>query len=214
MNPARIWTLGAVVAIVAIAAGAVGLGVQPQLASAAVADAATIQARSQSGATQVELARLSRLAATQSTLEVTNSKLGSAITGSLRLNTFSQQVRDTAALDGVALVSLSPAAAIAYVPAGAALTPAATTGSKAPAAAAVTPGQFGKTNPLITAADFTLIPVTVTVSGAEAAAVQFASDVQHMNRLFAVNTVGYTAGTADGAAPTTTISGNIYALKN
>ena len=56
------------------------------------------------------------------------------------------------------------------------------------------------------------IPVTVSVTGNEAAAVQFASDVQHQARLFAVNTVTYSAGT-DGLPSTTILSGAIYALK-
>jgi Tfp pilus assembly protein PilO len=212
MNASRAWTLGAVLAIVVILGAAFGLGVQPQLAAASVADAATRQADSQSSTTRMELARLSRLAATQSTLEATNAKLGSAITGSLRLNTFSQQVRDIASLDGVTLISLNPGTAKPYAPAPA-TTAAASTSSKAPAAAPVTPGQFGKTSPLITAANYTLIPVTVAVSGSEAASIQFASDVQHLNRLFAVDTVSYAAGTG-GTPPTTTISGNIYALKS
>lgn len=212
MNTSRIWTLGAVVAILAIAAGAFSLGVQPQLAAAAVADASTAQTRGQSSTTEVELARLSRLAATESTLEATNSKLGSAITGSLRLSTFSQQVRATAALDGVTLIALSPAVATPYVPAASTSASSATSGKTA-AAGTGTPGQFGKTSPLITAGNFSLIPVTVTVTGTEASAVQFASDVQHLNRLFAVDTVSYSVGAADGTPPTTTISGSIYALK-
>ena len=216
MNASRAWTLGAVLAIVVILGAAFGLGVQPQLAAASVADAATRQADSQSSTTRVELARLSRLAATQSTLEVTNAKLGSAITGSLRLNTFSQQVRDIASIDGVTLISLNPGTAKPYA-AAPVTTAAATTSSSSsttPAAApVVTPGQFGKTSPLITAADYTLIPVTIAVSGSEAASVQFASDVQHLSRLFAVDTVSFTAGTG-GTPPATTISGNIYALKS
>ena len=218
MNASRVWTLGAVVAIVAIVGAAIGLGVQPQLAAASAADAATSQANAQSSTARIELARLSRLAATQSALEATNAKLGSAITGSLRLSTFSQQVRDTATLDGVTLVSLNPGTAKQYAPVLVAAAPAATASSAStPAAAAAaparTPGQFGTASPLITAANYTLIPVTVTVSGTEAASVQFASDLQHLSRLFAVDTVSYAAGTG-GTAPSTTISGSIYALKD
>lgn len=207
MNASRIWTLGAVVAIVAIVAGAVGLGVQPQLAAASAADAATVQAQAQNGTTQIELARLSKLAATQSTLDATNSTLGSAITGSLRLSTFSRQVRDTAVLDGVKLVTLSPGDATPYTPAAASSSAESSTTASGAAA-----GQFGRTSTQITAANFTLIPVTITVSGTESAAIQFASDVQHMNRLFAVDTVTYSKGTE--GSPSTTISGSIYALKH
>jgi Tfp pilus assembly protein PilO len=214
MNAARIWTLGAVVAIVGILAAGFGLGVEPQLASASAADATTMQAQSQNVTTQGELARLSRLAATQSALEATNAKLGSAITGSLRLNTFSQQLRDVAVLDGVTLISLVPSTGKPYAAAPAAVAAAAAPSSSVKAAPAAVPGEFGKSDPLITAANFTIIPVTITVAGTEAAAIQFASDVQHLRRLVAVDTVAYTAGTTDGQSPTTTISGDIYALRN
>lgn len=216
MNPARIWALGAGVAIVAIAAAAVGLGVQPELAAASAADASAAAARTQSSTTQIELARLSRLAATESSLEATDSKLASAITGSLRLSTFSRQVRATAAIDGVKLMTLSPGEATPYAPVGAdaAASTASSTSTKTPAAEVVEPGDFGKTSALVTAANFSIIPVTITVTGDEAGSVQFASDLQHMNRLFAVDTVGFASATADDTLPTTTISGTIYALKH
>ncbi len=219
MNPARIWALGAGVAIVAIAAAALGLGVQPELAAASAADASAAAARTQSSTTQIELARLSRLAATESSLEATDSKLASAITGSLRLSTFSRQVRATAAIDGVKLMTLSPGEATPYAPAGAdaaasTASSSSSTSTKTPTAEIVEPGDFGKTSALVTAANFSIIPVTITVTGDEAGSVQFASDLQHMNRLFAVDTVGFTSATAADTLPTTTISGTIYALKH
>ena len=213
MNTSRIWALGTGVAIVGIVAAAVGLGVQPQLAAASAADSSTKQVQTQNATTQIELAGLSRLAATQSTLEATNGKLGSAVTGSLRLSTFSRQLRNAAALDGVTLVSLSPSTAITYAAAPAAADSTSTTTTTSTKSGAA-PGDFGRTSPLITAANFTLIPVTVTVTGDEAASMQFASDAQHLNRLFAVDTVGYTAASTDGTVSTTTISGTIYALKH
>jgi Tfp pilus assembly protein PilO len=216
VNTSRIWTLGAVIAVVAIIAAGFGLGVQPQLAAASAADSSTTQAQSQNSTTQVELAQLARLAATQSTLEATNATLGSAVTGSLRLSSFSRQVRTVAALDGVTLISLSPATAKPYAaaPSGtAAASTASTASTTSTTTASATPGEFGKVDALITPTNFVLIPITITVSGEEAAAVQFASDAQHLNRLFAVDTVDFATGNAAGVAPTTTISGSIYALK-
>ncbi|MBW4042761.1 MAG: hypothetical protein HIU86_11680 [Acidobacteria bacterium] len=219
MNANRIWTLGAVVAVVGILAAGFGLGVQPQLAAAATADAATAQTNTQIATTQVELARLSRLAATQTTLEATDSKLGSAVTSTLRLSTFSRQVRAIAALDGVTLTSLDPSTAKPYAPLVAATagttsstsSGAATSTTAAPAA--TTPGSFGKTNALITPANFAIIPVSITVTGPEAAALQFASDAQHLTRLFAASNVTFAAGTSTGEPATTTVSGSIYALQ-
>lgn len=222
MNTSRVWTLGAVAAVVVVVAGAVGLGVQPALAAASAAESSTQQTDAQSATAQVELARLSRLSALSSDLEATNNRYRRAVTGSLRLSTFSQQVRDTAALDGVTLVSLDPGTAKPYAPLAAPVAaPAASSSSATPAPGAtaaptapvITPGQFGGTSPLITAGNFTVIPVTVSVTGTESASVQFASDLQHMNRLFAVDTVSYTLGT-NGQPSATILSGSIYALQS
>ncbi|MGT2425932.1 hypothetical protein [Amnibacterium kyonggiense] len=221
MNPSRLWLLGAVAAIAAILAAAIGLGVQPALASAAAADASTAQAEQATAASGLRLAHLAKAAAKQSDLETQNSLYGSAVTSSLRMNTFSRQVRNTAALDGVQVTALSVSNPLVYVPVVAAPVAAAATPSAsaspapaaaAPATAADSSGVFGKTDPLITGADFTVIPVTLTVSGGEAASIAFAQDLQHMSRLFAVDTVTYAKGN-QGTPPATTISGNIYALK-
>jgi hypothetical protein len=223
VNPSRIWTLGAVVVIVAICGGAVGLGVQPSLAAAAAADASTAQVEQTDNATQIELARLAKLAASQSALQQQENRLASAVTGSLRLTTFSKQLRDAAALDNVKITSLQTSAGTAYIPPVAAPATASTpTSSSTPspsatpsvaAAPVADPGRFGKTDPAITAANFVVIPVTVVVTGNEAASVAFAQDVQHLSRLFAVDTVTYAKAVDGSELPTTTVSGTIYALK-
>lgn len=225
MSSSRLWLLGAVVAIAVIVVGALGLGVQPALAAATAADASTAQVQQASAASSLQLARLARGAAKQADLEAENSRLGSAVTGSLRMNTFSRQVRSTAATDGVDVTALSVSEPLLYAPvaapAAAASTPSASPSpsSSASAAAASAPavpvssGIFGKTDPLITPADFTVIPVSITVTGTEAASIAFAQDVQQMSRLFAVDTVTYAKG-SQGTPPTTTVSGNIYALKD
>lgn len=229
MNSTRIWTLGAVVAVVGVVGGAIGLGVQPALAAAASADATTTQVQGQNGQTQVELTRLARVAAKQSTLQQESDALLVAVPKALQLNVFSQELRDIASLDGVQISALSVAQAIPYAPpagspaavaAAAAATPAPTStpspsasASVVPVAPVVDPGLFGKTNPLITADNFTEIPVTVTVSGDEASGVSFAADVQRTKRLFVVNTITFTKATSGGTPSSTTVSGTMYALK-
>ncbi|GAA4749633.1 hypothetical protein GCM10025783_22450 [Amnibacterium soli] len=228
MNPSRIWTLGAIVAVVAILGAAFGLGVQPSLAAASAADASAQQVQQTNTATQAEIGRLSRSAAKQSELDQQNAFVGRAVTGSLRWNTFSTQIRDTAAQDGVKIVSLGTGdptdyvAPVAASPAGGAAAPAPTAsatpspGTTPVAAPVLDPAQtglFGKTDPLISGANLVVIPVTVSVSGSEESSIAFAQDVQRMTRLFAVNNVTYTKGTDSGDPPTTTISGTIYALR-
>ncbi|MGN6446636.1 hypothetical protein [Amnibacterium sp.] len=221
MNPSLLWKLGAGVAVLAICGGAVVLGVQPSLARAAAADASTAQLQQANASSQVELGRLSALAAKQSTLQAQNARLAAAVSGSLLLSTFSKQVRDTAAADGVSITSLAVATANDYVPPVVPATSSSTTStpSPAPTAAPAAPpaaatGVFGKTDPLITGSDFAVIPITVTVTGTESSSVTFAQDLQQMARMFAVDTVTYARGSGAGTPPTTTISGNIYALKS
>jgi hypothetical protein len=229
MNASRIWTLGAGVVVVAICGGAVALGVQPALAAASASDASTAQVEAASANTQTELGRLAGLAAKQSALDEKNARVGRAVTGSLRLNTFSRQLREVAATDGVRIIALSTSEAVDYVPptadagvAGAApaATPAPTpTASPGATPAVTTPatpastGVFAKTDPLITGSNFAVIPVTVVVAGDEGASIAFAQDVQQMTRLFAVDTITYSKGSGDDVPPSTTVSGNIYALR-
>lgn len=223
MTTARLWTLGAVVAVLALIGGAIGLGVQPLLAAAATADASTTAAHTQNDALRVQLAKLSRVAATQSDLEAKSAALTTAIPETLKLNTFTRDLRDTAALDGVVIQSIVPATGSAYAAPASSVPAAAPTpsGSAAPAASAapsaapapvasVKSPWFGKTDPLITGANFVVVPVTVVVSGTDAATLAFASDVQQMGRLFAVSSV--TSTTTDGVT-NVSIVGAMYALE-
>ena len=218
MNSARLWTLGTVVAVIAILAASVGLGVQPALSAAAAADASRTQIESTNDATQREVARLSRLAATEATLQETDARLQKAVPTALRPNTFIRSLRSIAATDGVTIESIVPSTASSYVvPPGA--TPAAATtdaggtaaqASSEPGTATASSPWFGKTDPLITGANFSVVPVTVTATGGAEALAAFASDVQRGERLFAVST--YDSSTSEGVT-TATLTGNIYALQ-
>jgi hypothetical protein len=234
MNPARIWTIGAAVAVIAVLGIAFGLGVQPQLAAASVAKAATAQTEAQIDTTQAELAGLSRAAAKQADLQADADDLRWAIPRTLQLSTFSQQLRNVAALDGVKITGITTAPAVPYVsgvsaavPAATAVagaqptpaptaTPAAATAEASAEAAAGTsadPGWFGKTNPLVSKANFLVIPVTIIVSGDEAGGLAFAEDAQRMRRLFVADTVTFEQSAGGDTPSTTTIAGNMYALK-
>ncbi|WP_375406666.1 hypothetical protein [uncultured Amnibacterium sp.] len=218
MTTARLWTLGAVVAVLALIGGAIGLGVQPLLAAAATADASTTAAHTQNDALRLQLAKLSRVAATQSALEAQSAALTTAIPETLKLNTFTRDLRDTAALDGVVIQSIVPATGSAYAaPASSVQQPAAAATPSASAAPSAAPAPvapvkspwLGKTDPLITGANFVVVPVTVVVTGTDAATLAFASDVQRMGRLFAVSSV--TSTTTDGVT-NVAIVGAMYAL--
>lgn len=221
MNTVRVWTIGAVAAVVVILGVAFGLGVQPRLQSAAAADAQTAQVAAQNATVQADIARLSRAAAGQASLEAQDAKLQQAVPSSLKLNTFTRDLRNLAVLDDVSIESLAPSAGVAYAaPAEAAppVAPApaaspAPTASPAPstAPAPVGPsGWFGKTDPAVTGANFTVIPVSVVVRGTASAVQQFASDVQKGDRLFTVQS--FNANRTDGAV-VANLTGAIYAVQ-
>ena len=225
MNPTRIWTLGAVVAVVAIFGGAAGLGIQPHLSAAAAADASTTTVEAQNAQTGAEIGRLTRVAATQSALEKTQNDLDWAVPPNFRTNSFSKMLRDAAALNGVTITEFSPAMPTVYAPTVAAPVAAAgassTTETPAPAETAPAAAEpvvpdakspwFGVSDPAITAGNFTVVPVTVTVKGPAAGVVAFATDAQKQRRLFAVTTVSTTFDKATGAT-TGVIAGYIYTL--
>ena len=232
MNPTRIWTLGAVVAVVAIFGGAAGLGIQPHLAAAAEADASTDAVEAQNMQTSAEIARLTRVAATQPVLEKTQNDLDWAVPPNFRMNSFSKMLRDAAALDGVTITQFAPEAPTLYVPTVAAPAATSSTGSTTatpaptptptptPTATAVAPADaaagskspwFGVTDPAITAGNFTVVPVSVTVVGPAAGVVAFATDAQKQRRLFAVTTVTTTYDKVEGTT-TGVIAGYVYTL--
>lgn len=227
MKASQLWTVGAVVAVLAVQGGAFGLGVQPRLAAAATADQQTMTTRSQNAAISAQLASLSRVAAKESDLRAADAVLEKRMPSSLKLNTFSRELRNIAALDGVTIESLVPSAgtdyaapnggttAVSATPATPAPTPTASaSAAPAPAAAAASAEAtkspyFGATDPSITGQNFTVVPVTVVVTGSATAVLAFARDAEHIDRLFAVT--GYSS-TADSGQTTATLSGSIYAL--
>lgn len=209
MSTTRVWTLGAAVAVLAIFAIAYVAGIQPFLLAATAADASTASITKQTTASRLELARLSRVAAKESTLAAQERTLARAVPSALRLNTFSRELTGIAAADQVTIQSLVPSVGTSYAaPAGATATTAAATATTAAAPAAVS-GWFGKTDPAITAANFTVVPMSVVVVGSEKAVLQFASDAQKADRLYAVSAVSTT--TANGVT-TGTLVGSVYAL--
>jgi hypothetical protein len=225
MNATRLWTLGAVVAVVAILGGAFGLGVQPHLAAAAEADRSAASATTQNSATELEIARLTKVAAKQPALEATDRALRIKVPDVLRMNSLSRMLRNTAALDGVEVEAFTPGNPTAYAPvssdgstttssapASSSSSTPAPTASATPAAVPADPKSpwFGTTDPAITVTNFTVIPLTVTVTGPQRGVLAFASDAQEMERLFAVSTVSTVVD--DSGLTTGVISGYVYTL--
>ena len=197
----RIWGLVSGAAIVALLAGGWFVGVQPQLAAADTSTQTAVGQEAQNQVTRVKLAGLAKAAAKVDAMTAQNAVLLKSVPTILKPNTFIRRVSEVAALDGVKVMSVAPGLAVPY----SAPAPAAAAGAApAPALAA--------TAPSITAANFTVVPVTVIVTGDADSALQFAHDIQNDERTFAVT--GYqTAKAEDSSDVTATLTGYIYTLK-
>lgn len=202
MSVKRMWTLGAALAVVLVFGLAAAVGVQPRIAAAQAADASRAQIDQQNQVLQGTIARLSSAAAKQAELETTAQRLSEAVPSTFGVNTFSRQLRETAAPLGVKVESLTPSDAVPYV------LPTAQAGAAGQDASAK---FFGKTAALVTPENLSVIPVTVSVSGTTDAVLAFATAAQRMDCVFAV-TQGSTAESADGST-LLTLTGSIFALK-
>lgn len=202
MNPnLRIWGLVSGAAVVAVLAGGFFLGVQPQLAAADSAAQAAASTDAQNMATQAKLVSLSKAAAKIEPMKAENAVLLKSVPTILKPNTFIRRVNEVALLNGVTVMSVTPGAAVAYAPPVA-----------VPSANGLPAPELAKGNPLITPANFTVVPVSVVVNGSAGDVLQYSHDIQNDERTFAVT--GYqTAKDETTSTVTATISGYIYTLK-
>jgi Tfp pilus assembly protein PilO len=203
----RIWGAACGAAAIAVLAGGWFLGVQPAFAAAADATQNANGIDAQNQATRVKLATLSKAAAKLDALEADNGVLLKSVPSVLKPNTFIRRIGEVAALDGVSVVSITPGDAVAYSP------PASASGAAAAATAGGAPAPaLAKTDPLITAANFTAVPVNVSISGSPTAVLQFTHDIQNDERVFSIDGIQSTKND-DSADVTTSLSGYIYVLK-
>ena len=237
-NNPRIWIAVAAAAVLALLMGGWFLGAQPMLASAASADDATANLVAQNQGLQSKLVGLAKSAAKTDQLTAEAVVLNKSVPSSLKPNTFVRRVNEVAAQDDVTVQAVTPGSAVAYTPpasvqaalaasaasaaAAAAPAPAATTTptpAATPAVAAAPAAQapvhtLGTTNPLITGANFTVVPMIVTVKGTPDATLQFVKDIQRDERLFLVSGYSTSAGDDNSAAVTAVLTGSIYTLTN
>jgi Tfp pilus assembly protein PilO len=193
----RIWGIASGAAVVAVLAGGWFVGVQPQLASAATSAQSAAGVDAQNQATRTKIVGLTKAAAKLDEMKAKDAVLQRAVPSILKPNTFIRRVSEVAALDGVDVVSISPGDAAAY---------------SAPDSGGTAGLALGKTNPLVTPANFAVVPVTLVVSGAPDAAIQFTHDIQSDQRAFSIN--GFNTTKSDSSTEVTaTLSGSIYVLK-
>ncbi|ARC55739.1 hypothetical protein AS850_01440 [Frondihabitans sp. 762G35] len=234
MDRNRLLMIGAAVAALAVIAGGFLLGVQPQLQAADSASAQETSVRAQNAS----------LVESTKTLESAYSKLDSLTTQLTSLKASIPQTGGLADLireyntladkTDTTIVKIVNGDAEAYTPPAVAAT--ATGSSSATATASPSPSATAAptstlpvapavvTSPLITAANFSAIPVSVEIKGSYAQALEFLKGLHDGPRLFLVTQVTSsvssteTSSAASGAAAASqspndwTISGLVYAL--
>ncbi|WIB70624.1 hypothetical protein [Curtobacterium sp. MCBD17_026] len=220
MTRNRLNMLLAVVAMVVVALAGFFLGVQPHLAQAASdrTDQVTVDATNRT--TAEELARLKDRAESLPKLKAELAALTASVPSSASMSSFYGAVDSVAAKAGVKVSAITTSDAVAYT-APAAATDAAAEATDGATAEPTTGAADGATAPLtdpaISAANFSAIPVSVSVDGSFDQALSFVGGMQDGARLFLVTTVSSSVSQdstdpAAAAATTWTFGGYVYVL--
>ncbi|MCE0456625.1 hypothetical protein [Curtobacterium flaccumfaciens] len=220
MTRNRLNMLLAVVAMVVVALAGFFLGVQPHLAQAASdrTDQVTVDATNRT--TAAELARLKERAESLPKLKAELAALTASVPSSASMSSFYGAVDSVAAKAGVKVSAITTSDAVAYTAPAAATDAAAeaTDGATAePTTGATDEATAPLTDPAISAANFSAIPVSVSVDGSFDQALSFVGGLQDGARLFLVTTVSSSVSQdstdpAAAAATTWTFGGYVYVL--
>ncbi|MHB1234487.1 MAG: hypothetical protein ACYCZK_02310 [Microbacteriaceae bacterium] len=224
MEANRIWTIGSIVLMVVIVAAGWLLGIQPQLAAADAANQSRAQVHSSTVANQAVLEQLKKDYQGLDQLKQQLAALRQAVPAQADASAFVTELNALASAHQVTVKSIVVSDAKPYSPPPAAPASPAPSASPAPTASpspAPPPAGTapGASNPQITAANFIVIPVQVTVSGPYGNVLDFVAGLQTGQRLFLVTAFSSgvaTAGPGPAVAGTTasTVSGFMYVLLN
>ena len=226
MTRNRLNMLLAVVAMVVVALAGFFLGVQPHLAQAASDRTDQVSVDATNRTTAAELARLKDRAKSLPAMKAELAELTTSVPSSANMSSFYGAVDGVAARAGVKVSAITTSDAVAYTAPVAASTAAGTEDSSAsatdeatpePTAASTGAATVPVTDPAISAANFSAIPVSVSVDGSFDQALSFVGGMQDGARLFLVTTVSSSISQdstdpAAAAATTWTFGGYVYVL--
>jgi Tfp pilus assembly protein PilO len=230
MTRNRLNMLLAVVAMVVVALAGFFLGVQPHLAQAASDRTDQVSVDATNRTTAAELARLKDRAKSLPAMKAELAELTTSVPSSANMSAFYGAVDSVAARAGVKVSAITTSDAVAYTAPVAASTAAGTEDSSAsatdeatdaatpdPTAASTGAATAPVTDPAISAANFSAIPVSVSVDGSFDQALSFVGGMQDGARLFLVTTVSSSISQdstdpAAAAATTWTFGGYVYVL--
>ncbi|MDQ1588756.1 MAG: hypothetical protein QOJ77_1921 [Microbacteriaceae bacterium] len=223
MDRNRLWLIGLVAVMVAVAALGWVLGIQPQLAAVADADQQRATVQAQNAENEAVLAKLKKDYSSIGELKQQLVSLRQSVPASAEMSTFVTELDALAGAHQVTVKSISVSDAMPYTPPAApAAAPTSTaspspTAAPAPVAAAPTAPTAppAVTNSKITAANFIAIPIQLSLSGTYSNVLDFVNGLQMGPRLFLVTTLSTTAssGTTAGAgAVDSSVGGFVYVV--
>lgn len=226
MNKNKLSLVIALVMTVAVLAGGWFLGVQPQLAQAAANGTQQETIDSTNRTNQLELARLAKAADSLSTTKSELATLRASVPATMDTTPFLKALDGYASAAGVVVTTITlgdaapyeaPAAAAAPSDASSATPSATPSPTSSPSAIPAVPSAPAPlTDAAITGTDFTVIPVTVAVTGSYDQALAFTKSVQTGERLFLVNRIAATDVDESGPPMTSqawSLSGSVYVLR-
>lgn len=203
------------------------VGVQPQLVAASFAESQQEIVEAQNETLRESLATLEADNAELPDLKSELATLDTSVPSQAALSSFLTELDQLAGASGTTVTGFTSSDATAYEPtttdvAAPAATDEAASDSAGTDAAATAPAAPAApdlvTDPLVTATNFSSIPITVSIQGSYAQARDFLSKLQGGSRLFLVTTFASTgsseAGDATGVPDQWTVGGLVYVLQD
>jgi len=229
MDKTRLWMIGSVIVMVAVVALGWVVGVQPQLDQAAAAETQIAQVDQTNAANRAVLDRLEKDSTNLPALKKSLASLAASVPTQSANPAFMDELNGFAAANGVVISAWAIADGQPYVPPVAPAAPAAASGGGAASTATPSPsatptpaptstapaapvaGMPPVVSPLITKDNFTVVPVSFTVTGPYPNVVAFLHAAQTGERLFLVNS--FSSGpAASGVGVDGKVSGFSYVL--
>ena len=211
----------AVIGMVVVAVGGFFLGVQPQLARAAADDTQQSTVQQENALKSVELARLRKQAKTLPEMQAELGRLEASVPSATKMSAFYDEIGQAASAAGVTVSAITTSDAVAYTPpVSEPTTPSATgapTPTPEPVASAPSSAPPVATDASITASNFSVVPVTVSVDGSFDQALSFVGRAQALQRLYLVNSITSSASdpsleSTETSSTTWNFSGYVFVL--
>lgn len=225
MDKNRIWVFGSVLVMVAVVALGLLLGIQPQLAAIAAADADRMGVEASNAGQSTVLTQLITDFQEIESLKAQLAPLQASVPSGTDMSSFVTQIDGLAGTTKVTLTGLTVADAVPYLPVEAPVDPAVAaeaatadasaegaTAEAAPAPPVSMAGVPPFTSPEITTNNFASLTVDITVVGRYADTLAFVNGLQTGERLVLVSGLTTTPLEEGSDQVTAVISGLVYVL--